>query len=115
MSVFQALQRAELSAEAHSLQMSDRIYGVQQQVVLIIHVIFQTNCHIVLAAGVLGSFLSPGIITIICFFHNVSTTLFHLLTMHDLNESRRGGFSYHYHFSAHLILLYNPPLKTQGN
>lgn len=48
----------------------DRIYGVQQQVVLITHVIFQTNCCIGLPAGLLGLFFSPGIITVILCFHN---------------------------------------------
>lgn len=69
----------------------DRIYGVQQQVVLITHVIFQTNCCTGLTAGVLGWCLSPGIIAVILCFHNTSTTLFQLLTIHlvwcDLNKA----------------------------
>lgn len=49
--------------------------------------------------GCLGWCLSPGIITVIMCFHNMSTTLFHLLTIHlvwcNLNEGHSGGFSYH--------------------
>lgn len=98
MNVFQVLQRDEQSIQPRNLQTSDRIYGVRQQVVLITHVIFQTNCCTGLTAGVLEWCLSPGIITVILCFHNTSTTLF-LLTIHlvwcDLNEGDRGGFSYH--------------------
>lgn len=64
-------------AEYWALQppIPDRIYGVQQQVVFITHVIFQTNCRIGLPAGVPGPCLSPGIITVILSFHNVSANI----------------------------------------
>lgn len=49
---FKCFRGMSMSIEPCNLQTPDRIYGVQQQVVLITHVFFQTNCCIGLTAGV---------------------------------------------------------------